>query len=93
MCNDLKPKVNSTYTVEKFDNEILLYSELSTQGVYLNDAAHAVWLLCQEEMTVNQMIQYLEDMYPDHKEQIKDDVVDALETLKSHGVIEYCDDK
>jgi hypothetical protein len=88
---DKIPVVNTEYKIEKFDGEILLYAEAETQAVYLNDAAHAVWSLCKEEMTVGQIIEYLEQMYPDQKEQIKDDVFNALQTLQSHHVIEITD--
>jgi hypothetical protein len=92
MQDTQKPTVNTTYTVEKFDAEILLYTEAGTQAVYLNDAAHAVWLLCKEDMSVGQMVQYLEEVYPDQKEQIRSDVAAALETLHSNGVIEFEDE-
>lgn len=83
------PLLNPEYTVEKFDDEILLYAEVGTQAVYLNDSAYAVWLLCREEMSVGQMIAYLEEVYPDQKEQIRRDVTSALETLRSNGVIKF----
>lgn len=86
------PIVKPEYSVEKFDDETLLYSEVGTQAVYLNDAAHAIWLLCKESMSVGQMIQYLEEVYPDQKEQIRNDVLAALETLQSNGVIEFTDE-
>jgi hypothetical protein len=86
-----RPIVNAEYTIEKFDGEILLYTEAGTQAVYLNDEAHAVWLLCKEGMTVGQIIDYLEQVYPDQKEQIRKDVLTALETLQTHNVIEMSD--
>jgi hypothetical protein len=92
MNDEQKPVINSGYSVEKFDDEILLYTETEAQAVYLNDAAYAVWLLCKEEMSVGQMIQYLEEVYTGHKEQIRNDVVSALETLQSNGVIEFADE-
>ncbi len=85
------PKVNPDYTIEKFEGEILLYTEAGTQAVYLNDAAYAVWLLCKENMDIGTMIGYLEETYPDQKMQIRDDVLSALQTLHSHGVIEFED--
>lgn len=88
-----KPIINSVYTVEKFDDEILLYSEAGTQAIYLNDAAYAVWLLCKEEMSIGQMIHYLEQVYPDQKKQIRRDVIAALNTLHFNGVIEFQDEK
>lgn len=90
--NEQKPVINSSYTVEKFDDEILLYTEAGTQAVYLNDAAYAVWLLCKEDMSVGQMILYLEQVYPEQKEQIRKDVLTTVETLQSNGVIELADE-
>lgn len=89
---DEKPTINPVYTVEKFDDEILLYNEASTQAVYLNDTAHAVWLLCQEDMTIEQMIHYLEEVYPDQKAQIRDNVLSALKLLQEKMVITFPDE-
>lgn len=87
------PRVNDNFTLEKFDNEILLYNETTTQAVYLNDAAHAVYLLCTENMNIGQIIEYLEQTYPEQKEQIREDVVTALETLQVHGIVTIDDGK
>lgn len=89
--DDKIPVVNAEYTIEKFDGEILLYTETGTQAVYLNDEAHAVWILCQEDMTVGQIIEYLEQRYPAQKEQIRKDVLTSLETLQAHDIIEMTD--
>ncbi len=83
--------MNPEYRIEKFDGEVLLYTEDGAQAIYLNDEAHAVWSLCKEEMTVGQIIDYLEQAYPDQKEKIKKDVHKALETLQTHNVIEMTD--
>ena len=93
METNQKPIVNTEYTIEKFEDEVLLYTETGTQAVYLNDAAHAVWLLCKEDMTIEQIIQYLEEVYPEQKDQIRGDVLSALDTLCSHGVIEIQDNE
>lgn len=89
--DDKIPVVNTEYTVEKFDGEILLYTATGTQTVYLSDEAHAVWSLCKEGMTVGQIINYLEQVYPDQKKQISKDVITALETLQAHNVMEITD--
>lgn len=91
MNDALIPLLDSEYIVEKFDDEILLYSEVGTHAVYLNDAAYAVWLLCREEMSVGQMIDYLKEVYPDQKEQIRRDVTSALETLRSNGMVKFAE--
>lgn len=91
MNDNQKPIINPAYTVEKFDDEILLYNEAGTKAVYLNDAAHAVWLLCKENMNIGQMIHYLKEMYPEQNTQIRRDVVAALQLLQKNGVIEFAD--
>ncbi len=92
MKDTLIPIVNNAYTVEKFDDEILLYTEAGTQAVYLNDAAYVVWQLCKEDLTVGQIIEYLENSYPDQKDQIRTDITTTLNTLESNNVIELSDD-
>ncbi|MFT5697438.1 MAG: hypothetical protein ACI8ZB_000286 [Desulforhopalus sp.] len=92
MNDKQRPIVNPEYTIEKFDDEILLYTEAGTQAVYLNDAAHTVWLLCKEDMTIGKMVQYLEEVYPDQKDQISADVMSALEMLQENNVVELIDE-
>lgn len=88
MKDTQKPITNPDYTVEKFEDEIILYTKTIAQAVYLNDTAYAVWMLCKEDLTVGQMIEYLEALYPDQLDQIRDEVIIALETLQSHNVID-----
>jgi hypothetical protein len=90
MDDNQKPIVDPAYTIEKFDGEILLYTETKDQAVYLNDAAYAVWLLCKEDLTVVEMVDYLKNLYPDQKEQIESDVQIALQTLEEKDVIRLC---
>lgn len=88
MYDNQKTQINPQYTVEKFDNEILLYTKEGAQAVYLNNTAYAVWLLCKEELTVAQIIACLKETYPNQKEQIRDDVLTALTVLESNEVVE-----
>lgn len=89
MKENLKPVVNENFSIEKFNNEILLYDKEAGQAVYLNDTAYAVLLLCKEELTVGEIIQYLEERYPDQIDGIKDDVVYALHSLDEKNVITF----
>ncbi len=89
MHENSKPKVNPDYIFEKIDDEILLYTEDGTEAVYLNDAAHAVWLICKENMKVGKIIDCLEQHYPQQRSQIRKDVITALKTLESYNVIEF----
>jgi hypothetical protein len=93
MEDDKRPIANPEFTVETFDDEILLYSKAGTQAVYLNDAAHAVWQLCKEKLTVGQIIEYLEQTHPEQKDQIRPDVTAALTKLAANNVVKFTDAK
>jgi len=79
--------VNEDFIVEKFDNEILLYTEAEAKAVYLNDTAYIVWLLCKDGLTFGAMIDGLTEQYPDQRDQIRGDVMSSLESLLESGVI------
>ena len=85
------PMVNPDYLVEQFDNEVVLFSLNGADVVALNQTAHLVWRLCQESLTVGQIIGLLSDTYPDQAEEIRADVIAALETMAGHGIIELSD--
>lgn len=91
MDENQKPIVDPAYTIEKFDDEILLYTETKDHAVYLNEAAYAVWELCKENLTVGEIVAYLQNLYPDQKKQIEGDVLVALQTLEERGVIRLSD--
>lgn len=91
MDTNKKPIVNPAYTVEKFEDEILLYTKAGTKAVYLNDTAYTVWQLCKEDITVDQIIAYLQEAYPDQSDQVKTDVMNALDMLESSNVIKWAD--
>ncbi|SDP79360.1 PqqD family protein [Desulforhopalus singaporensis] len=87
MNGEQKPVLNKDYTIEKFDNEILLYSEVGTQALYLNDTAYLIWVLCEKDITVNQIVSSLEEIYPDNKGRLRSEVESTLEMLRSSGAV------
>ncbi len=89
MDRNRKPKINESYTAEKFDDELIIYSEEGEKGLYLNNTAQAVLQLCSEKLTVAQIIEFFQQHYPDQKEEVDSNVVEALSTLESNGVITY----
>ncbi len=92
MDNKKKPIISESYTAEKFDNELLLYSKTEEQALYLNNSAQAVLQLCGDDLTVAQIIDYLQQHYPDQREEIAQEVIEVLSTLKSNGVITFEDE-
>ena len=93
MIESKKPKINPEFQVEKFDNEILLYTPTDTKAVYLNETAYLIWQICGGERTVGDIIQLLEEEYPGQKDVIRNDVIAALQTLVDSGAIVLEDER
>lgn len=89
MKEGLVPVLNSDYLVEQFDDEVVLFTLNGDQVVSLNQTAHLVWRLCQQGVAVGEMIRLLIEAYPDQANEIRTDVVAALETMAEHGIIEF----
>lgn len=70
MENSQKFTLNADFTVEKFDNEILMYSVSKSEGVYLNETGYLVWEMCGKGHSVEEIITLLEQAYPQQKETI-----------------------
>ena len=92
MDRNKKPTISESYTAEKFENELLLYSKTDEQALYLNNTAQAVLQLCGDDLTVAQIIDYLQQLYPDQRERIDQEVIEVLSTLESNGVITFEDE-
>lgn len=84
--------LNPEFKLEKFDNEILLYAVSSSKGVYLNETAHLVWGMCGKNYSVAEIIDLLEEAFPDHKASIHGDVVAAIESLVDDNVLIAADE-
>lgn len=92
MDRNTKPRISESYTAEKFEDELLLYSKKDEQAFYLNTTAQAVLQLCGDDLTVAQIIEYLQQHYPDQRQDIDQEVVEVLSTLESNGVITFEDE-
>ncbi len=81
------PTPNAEYALERFDNEILLYSVTDTKAVYLNETACMVYGMCNSGQTIGQIITLLEEAYPEQKTTIRQDVCEALQQLIQDGAL------
>ena len=83
------PRINSSFIAEEFEDELLLFNEEGEKALYLNDTAQAVLQLCGDDLSVGQIIEFLQQKYPDNQDEIVDDVIEVLATLESNGVISF----
>jgi len=93
MIDSKIPETNPEFTVEKFDNEILLYTPTDIKAVYLNETAYLIWEICGNHKTVGDIIHLLEEEYPDEKDSIRDDVIAAVKTLVDSGALILVDEQ
>ena len=74
-------RINPAFKVEKFDNEVLLYAVANTKGIYLNETAHLVWEMCGKGQSVKDIIDALQELYPEQADAIASDVLNAVQSL------------
>jgi hypothetical protein len=85
------PARQPDYVLEQLDNELLLYHPSDTRILYLNQTASLVWGLCDGKRSIGQIIDLLNQAYPEAAENIPADVHAALEQFLQAGCIRVND--
>ena len=83
-----RPRHAAEVRFRQFDNEILLLRPESGTGIWLNETASLVWLLCNGERTIAEIIELLREAFPVAAENLPAEVEDTLRVLSGHGAIE-----
>jgi hypothetical protein len=86
MDNNLIPQRDAGCVEEVLEGEIVLYSACSAKALYLNEPAALVWQLIDGERSIAQIELLLTDAYPEAAS-LKEDLSEAIEALRKHGVI------
>lgn len=81
------PVPSTEFSLEQLDNELLLYHPSKTLAVYMNETATLVWQLCDGKRTVAEIIQRLQEAYPEAADNMESDVEQALAVFSEHGAI------
>jgi len=69
------------YQLEELDGESLLYSPSSTRTIYLNSTASLVWQLCNGQQSVGEIIDILQQSFPDGGDSVANDVCQCIQQL------------
>ncbi len=83
------PVPNPEYQLEELDNELLLYHPAETKTVYMNETASLVWQLCDGGRSVDEIVDLLQESYPEAGDGLRDDVQRTLDVFAQHGAISY----
>lgn len=78
---------NYQFSLQEMDDEQLLYNPLLTKTIYMNSTATLIWKLCKEQLTVGEIIETLSDQFPESAEQIRVDVIHAIDELNKNQAV------
>lgn len=81
------PKRIDGFHLELVGEDILLYNPADIKIISLNQTAMIIWRLCDGTIRVDEMIEALQDIYPDAVDDIADDVHSTLQQFEEVGCI------
>jgi predicted DNA-binding protein (MmcQ/YjbR family) len=84
---DKAPAPVADIKVEAIEGELLLYHPRQTIAVYLNPPAAVIWSLCDGQRPVREIIQLIEQSYPESKATVTEDVLATLADLYEKKVL------
>ena len=84
---DTIPTQVEGYDMEKIPCCYLLRHESTNHVVKLNNTGMLIWQTCTGDWTVGEIIEALQESYPDAAESMPKDVFRALDNLKDEEVI------
>lgn len=82
------PKPKDNFQLEDLDGELLLYHPTHNKSFYLNENAAMIWKLCDGENSVADIIDILIEAFPDAKDQMEIDVINALDEFVAQKAME-----
>jgi hypothetical protein len=71
---------------EVLEGEVVLYSTIASQALYLNESASIVWMLINGERTLAAITNLISDAYIEIDD-IQNDVVYIVNKLKDYGAV------
>lgn len=83
-----KPRMLEDFQLEEIDGEVLLYSPSATRSIYLNPSASLIWHLCTGDFTTQEIIESLQEQFPEDAETIADDVHTTIDKFLQSEAIE-----
>jgi len=81
------PKQSFGFMVEEMDDESILYRLGTHKAIHLNATAAAIWKLSDGTRSVQNIIDFLSEEYPDARQEIEGDVLQAINQLSAEGAV------
>ena len=74
--------------VEDMDGELLIYNPALATTLHLNPASMVVWNCCNGVATVQDIIDALQEAFPEHAQQIRVDVVNVFQQFSENQLVQ-----
>jgi coenzyme PQQ biosynthesis protein PqqD len=87
MKADAPLKQSFGYFVEEMEGECLLYRLGAHKAIHLNDSAALIWKLCDGTRSMQDIVAFLSQEYPDSHDDLSADVREAVEMLIREGAL------
>jgi hypothetical protein len=81
------PAKSTNFQETILDGEMILYSTISEQAVYLNESSRLIWGLCDGKRSIQDVINMLREAYSDADSSIGKEVSDAIASMQENGVL------
>jgi len=73
--------------LEELDDEILLYNPSKNITLHFNESSALIWKMLDGEVSVENIVTFLQEQYPEAKDQIFTDVITLLNQLLEEEAI------
>jgi hypothetical protein len=84
----MMPKRQTKVRLWETDGEGIIYNPISGMGHVLNYTALQIWTLCDGNHNPEDIAGALACQFPEHREQIKHDVIETLNRLDELGLLD-----
>ena len=87
MASNHIPQRNGRYLLEEMEGESFVFRPPAEQGIYLNETATVIWKLCDGTRSVQQIVDFLAEAYPDSAADILNDVSNTIDNFMRIGAL------
>ena len=85
--DDSRPKRDETHKIKRLPCCLYLEDSDGKTLIKLNDSSSLVWSLCTGKFTVKEMVELLEESYPEAGDVIRKDVYRVLDEFLAEDII------
>ena len=87
MIYSQKPTPATGFILEQIDDELIIFHPGKLTTIYANNTGALVWQLCNGENSVDDIIIFLSETYPNATKTIGDDVQETIQKLVENGAL------